>query len=803
MTILDRTNELHWDADREVAIQFYIRSHLDTDAQALKDARPDDPTGEHHARIGRAYFLSEQYELAAVYYHLAHDRNAANEDWRFMLELADANATAAINVHVPPEFYFDDERHFLAPPALARDALPAPPSPLPPPRLPERLQRVAGECLGWMASVAVDRVTEFLGKYPGYRGDVWTTWYRRQYLVGLFILAYMREQLNRGNLRNTYPQHSLIGFQSTGLTPPRGVTHFRTADGTWNDLDNPKEGAAWTRLLRNVSNGAIRRALDKDVNDPNPRTVSRKLLTREDGIKEVPFLNLLAAAWINFQNHDWIHHGEPDPTRTYQIPLDGNDPARRRFGLPSMVVPKTQADPTYGNGNEKTPITFVNEVTHWWDGSQIYGSDEVTSGRLRSHKYGKLRLTSDLTLPLDSNGVEKTGFTRNWWVGLSMLHTLFVREHNAICDRLLRAYPDWEDDRLFNVARLINAAVMAKIHTIEWVPAVLPNRIVDRGANANWYGFATNIRKTGKSRKTKADVNVRNLEMGGAVGNPIDKHGCPFGLTEEFVEVYRLHSLLPETLQLRQFESDEVDSRPLRETRQSASATVIQDVGMAQLFYSFGNQHPGQLVLNNYPQFMQEISVPGHPVLDIGALDILRARERGVPRYNAFRRQLRLNPIRSFFDLTDDEITIAKLMDVYGDGQEGVEKLDLIIGTLAEEPMTRRPKGFGFGETLFQIFILNATRRLQADRFYTDSYNEETYTREGLRWIDMADFKGVLLRHYPELARTGLSNVRNAFEPWDETTYLEPKRHPLRAFDPELRREPWLGEKARRKMNRN
>ena len=51
-----------------------------------------------------------------------------------------------------------------------------------------------------------------------------------------------------------------------------------------------------------------------------------------------------------------------------------------------------------------------------------------------------------------------------------------------------------------------------------------------------------------KDRKTVAEFNVRNPEMGGLVGNGIDKHGAPFGLTEEFVEVYRLHSLLPETL---------------------------------------------------------------------------------------------------------------------------------------------------------------------------------------------------------------------------------------------------------------
>ena len=74
---------------------------------------------------------------------------------------------------------------------------------------------------------------------------------------------------------------------------------------------------------------------------------------------------------------------------------------------------------------------------------------------------------------------------------------------------------------------------------------------------------------------------------------------------------------------------------------------------MSDLFYSFGNQHPGALVLNNFPRFMQELSVPGNPFLDMGTVDILRARERGVPRYNEFRRQLGLKEIRSFDDLTD------------------------------------------------------------------------------------------------------------------------------------------------------
>ena len=58
-------------------------------------------------------------------------------------------------------------------------------------------------------------------------------------------------------------------------------------------------------------------------------------------------------------------------------------------------------------------------------------------------------------------------------------------------------------------------------------------------------------------------------------------------------------------------------------------------------------------------------------------------------------------------------------------------------------------------------------------------------------------FKDVILRHYPELASTGLGNVKNAFEPWDTSPVLSEERHPLRAFDPELKKDPWKGDAAR------
>jgi tetratricopeptide (TPR) repeat protein len=756
--------------------------------------------GELHALAGLACFQLEDYAAAVQHYTAALQADGQRDDWREMLAVAQANDTAGVNVHVPALHYFD--RAALLAPASVRDgALPAPLPPGPGHGHFKRLRLFLGELLGVVATVVMDSITGLLGRIAGYRDRVWTNWYYRPLALKVLTLAYMREQLNAENLGSSYPAGTLVGFQRRGQEPPPGVTHFRTADGSWNNLADPKEGAAGTRFLRNVELSTIR-AETAQLLTPNPREISRRLLTRpsdSDGrpqMTEVPFLNLLAAAWIQFMNGDWINHGEIMFHDVIDVPLPHDDPARSRYRQSKMLIGRTQPDPTRIGDQEPAATSSINEVTHWWDGSQIYGSDQDTQDRLRSLQLGKMRLNSDGTLPVDGTGVEDTGFRRNWWVGQSMLHTLFVREHNAICDMLHETYPDWDDNRLFNVARLINAAVMAKIHSIEWTPAILPNPALDMGLNVNWYGLLTFTLFKGKARTTLSEVNVRNAEIGGIVGNPINKHGCAFGLSEEFVEVYRLHSLLPETLRLRRRDQDGIaEEVPFPATRQRGSAAVTQRHAMSDLFYSFGNQHPGALVLNNFPRFMQELSIPGNPFFDMGTVDIVRARERGVPRYNEFRRQLGLNPIQSFDDLTGDANVRKELKSVYGDDPDGVEKLDLLIGTLAEG---HRPTGFGFGETMFQIFILNASRRLQADRFYTDCFNEEVYTWEGLRWIDRTDFKTVILRHFPELADTGLANIKNAFEPWDVEPKLGPERHPLRASDAELKHDPWRGDAYRR-----
>ena len=415
-----------------------------------------------------------------------------------------------------------------------------------------------------------------------------------------------------------------------------------------------------------------------------------------------------------------------------------------------MRIERTRSDPAPdANGG---PPTFVTADSHWWDGSQIYGSDPAFSEALRSKEDGKLRLDPDGQLPRDlEKVVDLTGVAGNFWLGLALLHTVFTHEHNSICDRLKADNPRWSDDELYARARLINAALMAKIHTVEWTPAIIAHPTTKYAMRANWYGILG--KRLGKRSS--------NEVLGGIPGSPTSHHGVPYSLTEEFVAVYRMHPLLPDDFTFRSIETDEVlQERTFRELGALDTRARLDEVGFVNSFYSLGIAHPGAITLHNYPRFLQEFKRPDGTVVDLAATDVLRIRERGVPRYNEFRRLFHLKPAATFEELTDNPEWAKELRRVYGD----VERVDLMVGLYAE-PL---PKGFGFSDTAFRVFILMASRRLKSDRFFTSDYNAETYTQAGLDWIDETTMIDVLMRHYPEL-EPALRGVDNAFAPWTRT----------------------------------
>ena len=573
-------------------------------------------------------------------------------------------------------------------------------------------------------------------------------WHKLPTFFGVVKLAGFRRNLRKKNLHDTSQLPYKEKLPQPSPSPDDRHLTTRTADGSYNDLDRPEMGMAGSRFGRNVP---LKDTIADTPNllKPNPREVSRRLMTRDEFIPATT-LNLLAAAWIQFENHDWFEHKNDEIDEKIEIPLEQDDPWPEEHR--PLAVHKTLADPTHSPA-EKTP-TFINHVTHWWDGSQIYGSDAETVDKLRSHVDGKLIIGDDGLLPVDpETGVDLTGFNENWWVGLSLLHTLFVKEHNHLCDRLKQQYPDWQDNDLFDRARLINAALMAKIHTVEWTPGILGHPALQIAMNANWWGILGDRLKGILGRVSDSE------SLSGIIGSPTDHHTAPYYLTEEFVSVYRLHPLIPDDFEAYSLKNGEsLLQKNFFEMSGKRTRALLEEVSMSDLFYSFGIAHPGAITLYNYPRFLQQLVRDNGEVFDLAAVDILRDRERGVPRYNRFRELIGRGRVNSFEEITSNQAWAKELREVYNNDLDSV---DLMVGMFAED----LPDGFGFSDTAFRIFILMASRRLKSDRFFTKDYTAEVYTQFGLDWINNNTMLDVLKRHYPELAPT-LFGVKNAFAPW-------------------------------------
>jgi hypothetical protein len=562
-------------------------------------------------------------------------------------------------------------------------------------------------------------------------------WDRLPKPLGVVMLVGMRTRLRARNLYDT-------GRGATPEPEPNGDRHreARMVDGTYNDHESPTMGAIGARFGRNVPIDRTYPEPEPALLEPNPRTVSRELLTRDE-FKPATIVNLLAGAWLQFEVHDWFSHGQNEPDQPFEVELAPDDDWHER----PMRIPRTRRDPSHVD--DGSPPTYVTADSHWWDGSQIYGSDQGFAQHIRAHEDGKLRLDEDGQLPRDLESVvDLTGVAGNFWLGLGLLHTLFTHEHNAICDALRKEHPTWSDDRLYEKARLVNAALLAKIHTVEWTPAIIAHPTTKYGMRANWHGILG--QRVG--RITKSEV------LGGIPGSKTDHHGVPYSLTEEFVAVYRMHPLLPDDFTFRSLEHDSVlQQRTFPEIGATETRARLDELGLPSALYSFGVSHPGAITLHNYPRFLQRLVRPSGEILDLAALDVLRIRERGVPRYNDFRRLFHMKPARTFEELTPNTAWADELRRVYGD----VERVDLMIGLYAERP----PKGFGFSDTAFRVFILMASRRLKSDRFFTRDYTREMYTQTGLDWIRDTSMVTVLLRHFPQLA-PALDGVENGFAPW-------------------------------------
>jgi len=580
-------------------------------------------------------------------------------------------------------------------------------------------------------------------------------WWKMPPDIGAMNLLTLRNQLRNDNLYDTRVLEGLPEPRSVPRVVPADVRDQRQPDGSFNDLSDPDMGKTQMPFGRMWPLGHKWPSKDRLI-APNPRLVSERLLAR-DHFRPATSLNLAAAAWIQFQVHGWIDHirfdhkryRPDDPEYTYFVDKPPNDP------WPDNVlrIPKTQVDPTAIPSGR----AYANNLSPWWSLSQVYGGSAQACHDLRTMQDGHLKIdpaNRRLLEDPDVKGIDLTGFQNNYWIGLSLLHTIFTLEHNAICDMLAATYPTWTDEQLYQKARLINAALNAKIHTVEWTPAILFHPTIKLGLEGNWWG-AIRHGKLAEFAAGLVDVEAK-VGIPGSIPN---HHKATYSLPEEFVTVYKMHPLIPDEFEFFAHTDGRLLGRvPFEKANGSFTRAVIDQFGLPDMWYSFGVTHPGVITLQNYPNSLRQFKTIDGPVFDLATHDIIRERERGIPRYNDFREMLHRNRLESIDELTPDPEWRKRLKEVYGDN---IDNVDTMVGLFAE-PL---PAGFAFSDTAFRVFILTASRRLKSDRFFTVDYTPQVYTPEGLDWVEKNDMRSMILRHYPEL-RPHLTRTKNTFQPW-------------------------------------
>jgi hypothetical protein len=581
--------------------------------------------------------------------------------------------------------------------------------------------------------------------------NIFVEWHKLGWRLSLINLSVFRDELRAKNLIDT--EETEAPPRPTPVPPaiPERVRGERTFDGRYNDLACPQMGAEGSTFGRMMP-----ATYQPDLfGEPNPITVSRELLTRKAFIP-ARSLNVIAAAWLQFQVHDWVNHRRHNlgsAEHDVVVPLPDGGRWKCYTGGPDEPNMRIAGDEIARTAAGGYPV-FRNIATPWWDASEVYGDTFDKAECLRDG--GKLRLDDDLYLQTGPDGMGLTGFNENWWLGLSMMHTLFAREHNVLADALTQEYPDWEPRRVYHTARLIVSALIAKIHTVEWTPAILATRAIDIGLHANWYGAP-------KDWLTQLGIWLLDThELKGIPDTTPDHHTARYSLTEEFVSVYRMHPLIPDDYQFFDYETGQPTKKLGFEQIQGRDTdAVMRELRLHNVIYSLGTAHPGAITLHNYPKALQQFKRTNRAgveeIIDLSVVDVVRDRRRSVPRFNDFREALHKPRIRHWEQLSNDPETVRTMRALYG----SIDRVDTMVGLLAEQP----PEGFGFSDTAFRVFILMASRRLQSDRFFTIDYRPEIYSPLGLDWIDNNSMTSVILRHCPQLAPV-LPRTASAFVPF-------------------------------------
>ena len=494
-------------------------------------------------------------------------------------------------------------------------------------------------------------------------------------------------------------------------------------------MANPDWGSAEANLKR-ISGANYQDGIQAitEAGLPLPRVVSTTLFTQEEGIPEP--MQLSGYVWMfgQFLEHD-ISFVEKSGLEVSNMRVLADDTT---FGTDANVsFARNEFDPASAT-SVNNPREYSNQVSSYIDGSMIYGSTQERADWLRTFQNGKLKISTQtldgqellpwnttsgefndlVDFSSDTEMIDESEKLLKYFVAgderanenvlLLCLHTIFLREHNRLCENLATDNPRWDDERIYQAARMLVGAYIQSITYNEWLPSVgvfLPeyrgydstlNPVVFNEFSAAAVSISQTLANSSiiRMNNTGEDVNEGRLQFGQSLYNPFQV------LTVGGPDAY-LKGMGTQVMQ-------DLDSKIIPELQNHVFA-------------------------NN-----SEIGI------DYAAINIFRGRDRGLVDYNTMRSHFGLPPLVSFDELSESAEDVDLLEALYGE----IDKVDAWVGMMSEPRIYSEAL---FGELVMAIFRDQFRLLRDGDRFYYE--NDEAFSLEQIAEIKSTTLHDIIVRN--------------------------------------------------------
>jgi heme peroxidase len=455
------------------------------------------------------------------------------------------------------------------------------------------------------------------------------------------------------------------------------LKEFRPIGGVGNNLVNPSFDAV--PGSPELASGPLNFAPGSGnplISGPNPRTISNAISSGTDSRGDNGETNdSVASDWLyvfgQFVDHD--------------LDLEQTLPSNADI---SILVPN--GDPVFPDGSmialtratrNPTTSTIINTVAGYLDLSQLYGSTVEVANSLRNPDGTLVSTDGGQALPVVDDMFVSGDVRVMENPELTVVTTLFLREHNYWVSVLKQQHPKWNGDQLYNMARAITTAEYQNIIFTEYLPLLIgpmlgPYHGYDPAVNAQvTQEFSTAAFRVGHSQ-------VSDTQEG------LDSNG---------------NVVFTESLEQAFFNT----------------ASIDEANGLDALLRSLGH---------GYAQATDPFAVPvlrnllgaSPDRMDLIAIDIQRERDVGIGTLNQTRKALGMPVYSSFAQLTPDPVLQGLYQTIYGT----IDNVDLFVGGLAEPHVP----GAIVGPT-FQAIIAEQFDALRTgDRFFwlNQDFDKET-----------------------------------------------------------------------------